>query len=106
VGTDVVSPLPVAEVLAYSDLEPSLFDLMLAAGGVVLENARHAATYGTLSSVPTIAVAAPPTIAVAAITTVEAVEAAIIGVCVGCSDIRRVVAVASGVSRRIDNAAG
>jgi hypothetical protein len=43
VMTDVALPMPIHEEIAAADLDPSLPDLMLAAGGVVFENYRHAA---------------------------------------------------------------
>jgi putative DNA primase/helicase len=41
--TDMPLPMPVAGLLDAADLDPGPADYMLAAGGVVLENARHAA---------------------------------------------------------------
>ena len=41
--TDVALPLPIAETLVAADLAPGPAELMLAAGGIAFENARHAA---------------------------------------------------------------
>ena len=43
VMTDVALPMPIHEEIAAADLDPTLPDLMLAAGGIVFENYRHAA---------------------------------------------------------------
>jgi putative DNA primase/helicase len=43
VMTDVTLPMPIHEEIAAADLDPTLPDLMLAAGGIVFENYRHAA---------------------------------------------------------------
>ena len=47
--TDLPIPMPLAGTLTAKELEPSPVDQMMAAGGVVLENARHvAAAYPSL----------------------------------------------------------
>ena len=49
--TDAPLPVPVTESLSYEDLKPAPDDLMMASGGVVFANARHAsATYPNLWS--------------------------------------------------------
>ena len=42
--TDAPIPVPVAETIGAADLDPSSFDMMAGAGGVVLYNARHASS--------------------------------------------------------------
>lgn len=42
--TDVPLPMPLAGTVEAAELEPNTVDLMLAAGGMVIENARHMAT--------------------------------------------------------------
>ncbi|MCB8883982.1 toprim domain-containing protein [Acidisoma cellulosilytica] len=44
VMTDVPVPTPVAETIAFADLDPTPDDQMMAAAGIILRNARHAAS--------------------------------------------------------------